>query len=174
MNLMSFDRVLDLLLVGWTVSRVGFFRVFNQGEHSLCCNRIENRFDDTIIRFLHIWNIRHRDESTCLWVWNIFFGFYFLNFYLFLEKFTVFWGCHVRLTTVGALRIVVTIEAFVVFLTTPESFEFPFALAFTMSKSLTLKASHSIWNIWTDYNVVKAHAKGTRYSWEDECNQKGV
>jgi len=62
----------------------------------------------------------------------------------------------VRLTTVGALRIVVTIEALVVFLTTPEVFEFPLALAFAVSKFLTLKASHCIWNIWTDSKVVKA------------------
>ena len=114
-----------------------FIIVFNLGEHSLCCNRIENRFDDTSIRFLH--------------------SFYFFNFFLFLEKRTVFWGCHGRLTTVGALWIVVTIKALVVFITITETFEFPLALAFVMPKYMTLKASHSIWNIWADSNVVKAH-----------------
>jgi hypothetical protein len=64
----------------------------------------------------------------------------------------------VRLTTIGALRIVLEIEALVIFLSALKTFNFPFTLALTMSEFLTLKASYWIQDIWTDFNIVKAHA----------------
>ena len=116
-----------------------FFRVFNPGKYCLSFNWIENKLSDTGIWFLHRWIIRGRDESVRLMVWYIFFWFNFLDLFFFQEILTIFRWSHVRLPTIGALRMVITIEALVVFL-------------------WTLKASYWIRDIWTDFNIVKAHA----------------
>ena len=92
-----------------------------------------------------------------------FFWFYHLNFFFSNEMLTIFGWIHVRLTTIGALRIVLTIEALVIFLTTLKTFKFSFTLALTMSEYLTLKASYWIRDIWTDFNIVSM----IRY-WENE------
>jgi hypothetical protein len=52
---------------------------------------------------------------------------------------TVLGGSHARLTTIITLEIVVAIEAFMVFLSTLKTFQFPFTLAFTMSDFLHRK-----------------------------------
>jgi hypothetical protein len=105
----------------------------------LSFNWIENTLSDTGIWFLHMWIIRDRDESARLRVWYIIFWFNFLDIIFFQEILTIFRWSHVRLTTIGALRGVITIEALVVFLWTLKTFKFPFTLAFTMSEFLTLK-----------------------------------
>jgi hypothetical protein len=55
-------------------------------------------------------------------------------------------------TTIGALRIVLSIEALVIFLSTLKTFKFSFTLALAMSDFLTLKASYWIRDIWTDFS----------------------
>jgi hypothetical protein len=46
----------------------------------------------------------------------------------------------------------------VIFLSALKTFKFPFTLALTISEFLTLKTSYWIRDIWTDFNIVKAHA----------------
>jgi hypothetical protein len=53
----------------------------------------------------------------------------------------------VGLTTVGALRIVVTIDFLVVFLSTLEAFYFPFGLTFIISKFLTQRAGFGTYGL---------------------------
>ena len=84
----------------------------------------------------------------------VFFWFDLLDFFFFEKILTIFRWRHVRLTTIGALRIVITIETLVVFLCTLKTSKFPF----TMSEFLTLKASYWTRDIWTDFHIVKAHA----------------
>jgi hypothetical protein len=81
-----------------------------------------------------------------------------LDLFFFQEILTIFRWSHVGLTTIGALRIVITIEALVVFFWTLKTFKFPITLAFTMSEYLTLNASYWIRDIWTDFIIVQAHA----------------
>jgi hypothetical protein len=54
--------------------------------------------------------------------------------------------------------LVVETQALVIFLSTFKTFKFPFTLSLTMSDILTLKASYWIRDIYTDFNIVKAHA----------------
>ena len=82
-----------------------FFRVFNLGKHCFSFNWIESTSSDTGIWFLHRWIIRVRDESARFRVCNMFFRFYFLDFFFFSnEMLTIFGWSHVRLTTIGALK----------------------------------------------------------------------
>jgi len=101
-------------------------------EHCLSRNWVINTFSNTGIWFLHMWIIRDRDESASgyeIFCQNLPFGFLFLSGIL-----TICGWIHMRVTTIGALRILITIKALVVFFCTLTTFQFPFTLtlAFTV------------------------------------------
>ena len=78
------------------------------GDVCLGFHRSENWFGHAGVRLLSRRIIRHRDERSCLGVWNISFYFYCLNFFFFYEELTVFRGGHMRFPTIGTLVSIFT------------------------------------------------------------------
>lgn len=79
----------------------------------------------------------------------------------------------VRPTTITT-QIVVAIAAFMIFPISLKSVQFPFALAFTMSDFFIPKTWYWIRDIWTYFDIVKAHANGSANSWKIKCEVKSV
>ena len=113
-------------------------------------------FENTFILLLtgiwywNRWIIYGRDESAHLMVWDKKIRFYFIDIVFFQEILIIFGWSHVKFTTIGTLRIVITIKALVIFIPTLKTFQLPSTLPFTMSEFLT---SYWIRNIWTYFTL---------------------